>query len=70
MWVKFECERFVMRLICRVECHRHIAVVKHHELQQLQRPVRYLERKGLDQGQNLEERQMLLLTERNKHRQS
>ena len=59
-----------MRLICRVDCHRHIAVVKHRELQQLPRLVRYIERKGLDQGQTLEERQMLLLTERNKHRRS
>ena len=59
-----------MRLICRVKCHRHIAVVKHRELQQFQRLVRCIERKGLDQGQTLEERQMLLLTERNKHRRS
>ena len=59
-----------MRLICRVGCHRHIAVVRHRELQQLQRQVRYKERKGWDQGQTLEERQMLLLTERNKRRRS
>ena len=51
-----------MRLICRVDCHGHIAVVKHHELQQLPRLVRYIERKGLDQRQTLEERQMLLLS--------
>ena len=59
-----------MRLICRVECHRHIAVVKHRELQQLQRLVRCIEQKGLDQGQTLEEHQMLLLMERNKHHRS
>ena len=59
-----------MRLRCKVECHLHIAVVKRRELQQLQRLVRCIGRKGLGQGQTLVERQMLLLKEGSKHHRS